>query len=441
MSDKNSDDEKMNGKIGDDICRDFLRNVCKRGKRCKYRHPDNFEARVLGKQQEYTFCHDFQNTGCRRQNCKFIHCTREEEEYYKQTGQLPVRLQQAAALGLGVQPSELPVLKGEVPICKDYLKGECRRAGKCKYRHVSASDYEIELRRLERQSRSLITSRFDTFDDILDRYELESPLKRRRLEDYEFNNVLDRYGTHATTPTATMTRPISVATDYRLIEDENTILRRKVEELKKQCNDLAATNEVLLEQNARYRMPKTNTVSLQSVTTPSIVNVSQIATPVVTPSSISATSITPALASLTSLTQSINTSLPQPIALNGELASQHQQALHQQMEQIAQAAELASQANLPTAQTLANVPDTINAAIVTPVSITQGLSNLPNVSLAQVTVTQNMAPAVSMSQTMSQTLPQINISGPNTPMVSYPIVSQGLSAMSAVRSVSATCIQ
>jgi hypothetical protein len=429
MSDKNSDDEKMNGKIGDDICRDFLRNVCKRGKRCKYRHPDNFEARVLGKQQEYTFCHDFQNTGCRRQNCKFIHCTREEEEYYKQTGQLPVRLQQAAALGLGVQPSELPVLKGEVPICKDYLKGECRRAGKCKYRHISASDYEIELRRLERQSRSLITSRFDTFDDILDRYEHESPLKRRRLEDYDFNNVLDRYGNHTTTTTATVTRPISVTMDYRLLEEENAILRRKMEELKKQCSDLAATNEVLLEQNARYRVAKTNTVSVQSVSTPSMVNVSQIATPVETPS---ATSITSALASLsTSLTQSINASLPQPIALNGELTSQ--QALHQQMEHIAQAAELASQANLP-AQTLANGPDTISATIVTPVSITQGLPNLPIVSHTQVNVTQNIPPVVSMSQTM----PQINISGPNAPMVSYPIVSQGLSA---VRSVSATCLQ
>jgi hypothetical protein len=70
-----------------------LRNVCKRGRRCKYRHPNPDEARNLGRKQDITICHDFQNTGCRRQNCKFLHITREEEEHFKQTGQLPVRLQ------------------------------------------------------------------------------------------------------------------------------------------------------------------------------------------------------------------------------------------------------------------------------------------------------------------------------------------------------------
>ena len=34
---------------------------------------------------------------------------------------------------------------GEVPVCKDYLKGECRRGGKCKFRHLSVREYEIEL--------------------------------------------------------------------------------------------------------------------------------------------------------------------------------------------------------------------------------------------------------------------------------------------------------
>lgn len=63
---------------------------------------------------EYNFCHDYQNSGCRRALCKFIHCTREEEEYYKQTGHLPSRLQQAAALGLGVLTNKFPVAQGQV---------------------------------------------------------------------------------------------------------------------------------------------------------------------------------------------------------------------------------------------------------------------------------------------------------------------------------------
>ena len=30
---------------------------------------------------------------------------------------------------IGVAPHELPLLKGEIPICKDYLKGECKTWG------------------------------------------------------------------------------------------------------------------------------------------------------------------------------------------------------------------------------------------------------------------------------------------------------------------------
>jgi hypothetical protein len=34
---------------------------------------------------------------------------------------------------------------GEVPVCKDFLKGECRRGGKCRVRHLSTREYEMEL--------------------------------------------------------------------------------------------------------------------------------------------------------------------------------------------------------------------------------------------------------------------------------------------------------
>jgi hypothetical protein len=34
---------------------------------------------------------------------------------------------------------------GELPVCKDYLKGECRRGGKCRFRHLSVREYEMEL--------------------------------------------------------------------------------------------------------------------------------------------------------------------------------------------------------------------------------------------------------------------------------------------------------
>lgn len=41
--------------------------------------------------------------------------------------------------------------------------------------------------------------------------------------------------------------------DYRYLMEENVSLRRKVSELQKDVADLRATNDILLEQNARYR--------------------------------------------------------------------------------------------------------------------------------------------------------------------------------------------
>jgi len=74
------------------VCRDFLRNVCRRGKkRCKYLHPEDTstDAESSGR-FVYIFCHDYQNTqGCQREGCKFLHCSSAEEEYYKATGKLP----------------------------------------------------------------------------------------------------------------------------------------------------------------------------------------------------------------------------------------------------------------------------------------------------------------------------------------------------------------
>ena len=38
---------------------------------------------------------------------------------------------------------DLPHSRGEVPICRDFLKGECQRGNKCKFRHVK-KDFEFE---------------------------------------------------------------------------------------------------------------------------------------------------------------------------------------------------------------------------------------------------------------------------------------------------------
>lgn len=132
----------------DGVCRDFIRNVCKRGKRCRFRHPDFNEVPDLGVQKnEFIFCHDHQNKECMRSNCRFVHGSKEDEDYYKKTGELPLRLRGKVAARLGLSPMDLPHSRGEVPICRDFLKGECQRGNKCKFRHVK-KDYEYEPARV-----------------------------------------------------------------------------------------------------------------------------------------------------------------------------------------------------------------------------------------------------------------------------------------------------
>ena len=381
-----------------DICRDYLRNVCKRGKRCKFRHPAGDEAKQLGRKHDFTFCHDFQNSGCRRANCRFIHCTREEEEYFKQTGQLPVRLQQAAALGLGVVPTDIPLLKGEVPICKDFLKGECKRQSRCKFRHLTPSQYDMELRRGADRTRSAQTEMMETFsEDYLTEhgYELlnpcESSLKRKRLTMDLVSEELQYRAAAAAVAAAAPSLPPAApaaaapaqltATDYRLLDEENSMLRRKVEELKKQVSDLVATNEVLLEQNARYRASKNSTCI-------PIVTVSQVVTPTITPT-VARTSMPPIAAAqpINPLSTTVNT-LPQLRldVTNSELVAVSQQAL---------------QPRLAT-----EMPVTV--ATLVPVSLSMD---------------SGMAPPCSSSHTVPQSLAQ------HSNFVSYPIMSHSLTQL------------
>lgn len=54
------------------------------------------------------------------------------------------------------------------------------------------------------------------------------------------------------------------------LDEENTMLRKKVEELKKQVSDLTATNEFLLDQNAEIRMGAKRTANVTAVTVPAV---------------------------------------------------------------------------------------------------------------------------------------------------------------------------
>ncbi|TPP59297.1 Zinc finger CCCH domain-containing protein 10 [Fasciola gigantica] len=118
-----------NSSLDPSICRDFLRNVCKRGRRCKFKHPAQNECEKI-RRSERVFCHDFQNSTCNRPACKFLHYSREAEEVFRITGRLPDEVQYSPDGSRFQSTEEKP------PVCKDYLNGLCSRGSACKYRHV-----------------------------------------------------------------------------------------------------------------------------------------------------------------------------------------------------------------------------------------------------------------------------------------------------------------
>lgn len=141
----NSNDDK-----DDDICRDYLRNVCRRGASCKYKHPDEGDYQSIEKVVDFVFCHDYQNRECRRANCRFVHATKQEEEGFRSTGKLPQHVIDRLTVMKGYGDLVGTLVTGgppeTIPICKDFLKGECRRGhGRCKFRHLSQREADMEM--------------------------------------------------------------------------------------------------------------------------------------------------------------------------------------------------------------------------------------------------------------------------------------------------------
>ena len=371
MSDK-SETGSDNGNHSD-ICRDYQRNMCKRGKRCKYHHPDEAKSAEVNI-SEYTFCHDFQNNGCRRANCKFLHCTREEEDEARVTGELPPRVVQAASIGIGVNPAQV-IAKGGVPICKDFLKGNCRRGNMCKYRHVSSDEYEFLQRTQEGRDMFPCNT-----DPRFERFEIHSDVKRRRLDPDFPNEGCRPFSVFQSLP------PNSKPLRFQLIEDENVVLRKKVDDLKKQVADLTATNEVLLEQNSRYRVSKPNILESYSYAG--------------VQSAFQASSLS-----------HLNTNLAQQISLNNNAMNimQQQQQQHQSQQRHTLLQQRLFHEDIAAGQRSMSAPLMLNTALR---SIDPPIVSLPQTMVhIQPSSNKNVSP---------------NILDVNASLVSYPIMSQGM---------------
>ncbi|XP_013094685.1 zinc finger CCCH domain-containing protein 10-like isoform X2 [Biomphalaria glabrata] len=350
-SDSGSEDTSpVNGGSGqydDDVCRDYMRNVCTRGKRCRYRHPNLDDRSDHSTRHDLTFCHDYQNNGCNRPNCKFLHCTRDEEEYFHRTGLLPSRLNHAIVTGGGH-------LKMDVPLCRDYLNGDCKRGSKCKYRHENEKGDYDRMHHHRRNDRH---------------YDYAPQLKRRRGDD-EYESI--RSGI-----------------SFSLLEDENIMLKRKIEELKKQVSDLTAINEVLLDQNARYRISK----ATASLHVPSNQNLPTMA--------LGAT-VNPGHAQA-SINQ-MNSALTQQVALNSDLATQHAIAAQRMAAAVAQS----------------RAPQ--SAMGVSPsVTLTQNVASALALTQSNMSVSMASMPQLHVAHSLTQ-----NLGAPSTTLVSYPIMSHSM---------------
>jgi len=111
-------------------CRDFERGVCSRGGSCRYFHP---EGMAPPEGTKLPICKDYQNKGCERWKCKFLHITKEEESVYDATGTLP-------ELGVRDENVMRPAFVDK-DVCNDFMKGKCERGTRCKFIHPSDSGF------------------------------------------------------------------------------------------------------------------------------------------------------------------------------------------------------------------------------------------------------------------------------------------------------------
>lgn len=366
------------------------------------------------------FCHDFQNTVCSRSNCKFVHGSRQEEDYYKITGELPKHLSEILPLKGNQENSN----EGEIPFCKDFLKRECQRGKKCKFLHISEC--------------KILQPRVEEYDG--------PDAKRRHHEDSD-SSLLSYAGrpfdygprggegiivgtssvqcSHSKPLLNSIAKPNSLCVHLNgsnqlelcVLHEENLLLRRKVEDLKKQVGDLMATNEFLLEQNAHFRLQGkySTATSMATVTLPAVTLASSVTVPVTT----SVTALGP-LGSLSSV-QTVQALATLPLVTT------------QSRSTLAASLPFATSVSLTQPTPLA----TMSIAPVTINQTTALATQHPTLSAATATVTLTPAINAAAIQIPNSALAFSGANGGS--LVSYPIMTQSIIAPSGLRSTLTHC--
>ena len=235
------------------------------------------------KQKIWTFKKIFKTFFCSffRPLCKFVHGTRQDEEHYKVTGELPkpVHLLTPNKASYPDSTSE-----PDFPLCKDYLKGECQRGKNCKFRHLEPTRTELKNRHERPENYDTPESKRRHFGVIDFCSHNHSSHQFECGSSYRENSSLCCYNQTINSNPSPHLPLFSGCKQLEMcmIHEENLLLRRKVEDLKKQVSDLMATNEFLLDQNAHLRiqgkLPTVSTVA--TVTLPTVTLASSVTVPV-----------------------------------------------------------------------------------------------------------------------------------------------------------------
>ena len=169
-----------------DICIDYLRAQCTRGTTCQFRHVkyvEEKEERICLSRS--IFCHDYQESTCPRVSCKLLHTSKEDENYFLQTGSLPDTLHKMDT-STGEKTSSIEAISDSV--CRDYLKGICNRGMSCKYYHPT----EDEVKQLQALNRKRSNSGSFYNDKLTVSIEEHEKLKKENAELKERVQQLER---------------------------------------------------------------------------------------------------------------------------------------------------------------------------------------------------------------------------------------------------------
>lgn len=216
------------------ICRDFVRGICRR-KHCRYPHVVSPDLVV--------FCHDYQNSTCTRVNCKFLHYTIQEQEYYKANGEFPPE-----------QNDENPMQP-----CKDYaMYGRCRHKDCFMADNVQSPPSMRPVECIERQPVSNWNHNTE-YRDLMGRQGVHINGYRAAVGD-DFPSLKRPANVDSLENSAAYKRfredieRIDIVALVRRFEEEQVMLRRRVETNEIKIAELRASNEYLLAQNAQLRL-------------------------------------------------------------------------------------------------------------------------------------------------------------------------------------------